>query len=133
MVKKHFYILVFIKCILIIWGILGFIEYFSPSVSFGLQDPNFPAGTQFLHWFLLVLMGSIFVMGFFGRWKHTPTVTVMMYATLATLCFIETVDFDAFGGGTKRFFIMGGEYVLYIVLSIYLLRSKQVKAYFQMS
>jgi hypothetical protein len=37
------------------------------------------------------------------------------------------VDFNAFGGGARRFFIMGAEYTLYIVLAFYLLRSPQLR------
>jgi len=128
--RNHIYLLVAVKIGLIVWGVLGFIEYFNPSASFGLQDSNFPRGTQYLHWFLLVLSGTIFVFGFFRRWKHTPYATITMYATLATLCFIETVDFNAFGGGSKRFFIMAAEYVLYCALSVYLIRSKRVNEHF---
>ncbi len=130
MTRSFPYVLVAVSVVLIIWAVLGFIEYFAPSVAFGLQDANFPRGTQFLHWLLLLLTGSIFVGGFLLRWRHTPFATITMYATLATLCFIETVDFNAFGGGTKRFFIMAAEYVVYIVLSAYLLRSEHIKKRF---
>ncbi|MBK2086313.1 hypothetical protein IB677_08530 [Francisella adeliensis] len=44
---------------LIVWGALGFIEYFVPTVAFGLQDPNFPLGVQFLHWLLISSTGII--------------------------------------------------------------------------
>lgn len=54
-----------------------------------------------------------------------------MYATLATLCFVETVDFNALVGGDRRFLIMGVEYILYITLGAYLLRSEQVRLRFQ--
>jgi hypothetical protein len=128
--KNHIYFLLVVKIALLIWGILGFIEYVLPSISFGLQEPNFPAGTQFLHWFLITLTGSIFIVGFVRRWKYTPFATITMYASLATMCFIQTVDFHAFGGGTMRFFIMSAEFVLYILLGMYLLRSKRVIAYF---
>ncbi|MEM6961803.1 MAG: hypothetical protein AAF550_08695 [Myxococcota bacterium] len=130
MIGNFPYVLVAISAVLIGWAVLGFVEYFAPSVAFGLQDANFPPGTQFLHWLLLLLTGSIFVGGFVLRWKYTPFATITMYATLATLCFIEPVDFNAFGGGTARFFIMGAEYVVYIVLSTYLLRSQQIKERF---
>jgi len=99
-------------------------------VAFGLQDTNFPLGTQFLHWLLLLLTGAVFIIGFLLRWRHTPFATIVMYATLATLCFIETVDFNAFGGGSNRFFIMAAEYALYIALSTYLLCSKHIKERF---
>lgn len=124
------YVLAAVKCALVVWGILGFIEYFAPPVSLGLQDPNFPRGVQFLHWLLILLTGAIFVVGFLVRWSHTPYATMIMYATLATLCFVETVDFNAFGGGSDRYYAMSAEFILYLVLSAYLLRSAQVRERF---
>ncbi|MEM7408142.1 MAG: hypothetical protein AAF458_22830 [Pseudomonadota bacterium] len=124
------YVLIAIKVLLVVWGVLGFVEYFLPSVAFGLQDKNFPPGTQFLHWLLATSTGALFLVGFVLRWRHTPFATITMYATLATLCFVETLDFNAFGGGNKRFFIMGAEYVLYIVLAMFLLRSSYVQRRF---
>lgn len=120
------YLLLAVSALLLVWGVLGFVEYFAPSVGFGLQDPGFPRGTQFLHWLLLLLTGAIFVVGFVVRWTQTPYATITMYATLATLCFVETVDFGAFGGGPERFLFMTAEYVAYIALSAYLLRSQHI-------
>ncbi|MCB1755801.1 MAG: hypothetical protein KDJ38_09775 [Gammaproteobacteria bacterium] len=131
MSKNFIYILLTIKGMLLVWGILGFIEYFVPTAAFGLQDSNFPAGVQFLHWLLISLTGIIFIFGYLKRWRYTAFATITMYATLATLCFVETVDFNAFGGGDRRFIIMAVEYILYIILSTYLLRSKQVRLRFQ--
>lgn len=131
MSKSFIYVLIVMKLGLIVWGILGAIEYFVPAVAFGLQDSNFPPGVQFLHWLLILLTGVIFVFGYLARWQYTPFVSIVMYATLATLCFVETVDFNAFGGGDRRFLIMGVEYVLYIILGVYLLRSGQVRLRFQ--
>lgn len=121
------------KILLIIWGVLGFTEYFFPAANFGLQDSNFPKGTQFLHWLLIVLTGSIFAIGFLYRLRFTVFATITMYATLATLCFIETVDFNPFGGGTRRYFIMSAEFILYIILSVFLLKSNEVKKHFRYS
>jgi uncharacterized SAM-binding protein YcdF (DUF218 family) len=78
-----------------------------------------------------LLVGSIFVVGFLLRWRHTPFATITVYATLATLCFIETVDFGAFGGGPGRYVIMAAEYAVYVILSIYLLRSRRIWERFQ--
>lgn len=120
------YLLLAVSALLLVWAVLGFIEYAAPSVAFGLQDPGFPRGTQFLHWLLLLMTGAIFVVGFLLRWRHTPYATITMYATLATLCFVETVDFNAFGGGSERFLFMAAEYAVYVVLSAYLLRSQHI-------
>lgn len=120
------YALLAIKTVLLVWGILGLWEYIVPSAGFGLQHPNFPPGTQLLHWLLLLLTGSIFVLGFALRWRHTPFATITMYAALATLCFVETLDFGAFGGGPARFVVMAGEYGVYVALALYLLRSRRI-------
>lgn len=120
------YLLLAIKAVLLVWGLLGLLEYFSPSLRLGLQNDNFPQGTQLLHWLLLLLSGSTFVGGFLWRRRYTPFATITMYAALATLCFVETVDFGAFGGGTTSYFIMAGEYAVYIALSIYLLQSRRI-------
>ncbi|MCH2038660.1 MAG: hypothetical protein MK137_08735, partial [Rickettsiales bacterium] len=123
-------VLLAIKIFLLVWGIFGFLEYYNPSLEFGLQNAPFPKGVQFLHWFLLVITGASFTLGFLLRWKYTPFMTVIMYAMLATLCFIETVDFEAFGGGAMRFVIMAGEYVVYVLISMYLMQSQKVKERF---
>lgn len=89
-----------------------------------------PAGTQFLHFAALLLTGTIFLGGYLMRWRHTPWATVVMYAVLATICFIETVDSHAFGGGPTRFIPMAIEYVTYFGLSAYLLRSSAMRRRF---
>lgn len=115
--------LVIISAILLCWGVLGLLEYVIPATAFGLQNKNFPAGLQFLHFFAICLTGAIFLYGYFTRWRHTPSATVTMYAVLATLCFIETIDFAAFGGGTSGLALMTLEFAVYAGLSAYLLRS----------
>lgn len=124
------HVLVVIHAILTGWGVLGLVEYFSPAVSLGLQHANFPAGTQLLHFVSILVTGVIFLGGYFARWSTTPFATVTMYAVLATLCFIETVDFGAFGGGPTRFIPMSIEYVTYVGISIFLLRSETMRQRF---
>ncbi|MEM7318709.1 MAG: hypothetical protein AAF408_06765 [Pseudomonadota bacterium] len=109
---------------LLCWGLLGLVEYVFPALNLGLQDSNFPAGLQFIHFFALVLTGSIFVIGYFTRWRHTPHATITMYAVLAVICFIETIDFGAFGGGAPGVMVMLMEFALYAVLSTYLVTSR---------
>ena len=115
---------------LLCWGLLGLVEYVVPTLNLGLQDDNFPAGLQFIHFFALVLTGSIFVFGYLMRWPHTPHATITMYAVLATICFIETIDFGAFGGGATGVMIMLMEFALYVGLSMYLLRSSAIHHHF---
>lgn len=118
---------------LLCWGVLGLIEYVFPGLGLGLQNSGFPAGLQFLHFFALVLTGAIFVFGYLGRWPHTPHASITMYAVLATLCFVETIDFGAFGGGAGGVTIMLAEFALYIGLSTYLIRSPAIHRRFRQS
>ncbi|MEQ8264585.1 hypothetical protein [Pseudohaliea sp.] len=124
------YALVLLKAVLLAWGLLGLVEYLVPSAAFGLQNANFPPGTQLFHWVLILLTGLVFLLGFAKRWKYTPFATITMYATLATLCFVETVDFRAFGDGAERYIVMSAEYLLYLALSAYLLSSTRIRARF---
>jgi len=124
------YLLVLVNAALVAWGRTTILTQRDPSVAVGLQNPNFPAGIQLLHWILLLLTGSVFLLGFALRWRYTPFATITLYATLATLCFVETVDFRAFGDGVQRYYVMAAEYLLYIVLSAYLLSSSHIRARF---
>ncbi|WP_419911132.1 hypothetical protein [Hoeflea sp.] len=124
------YLLLLVSAVLTIWGALGLLEYFIPAIVLGLENEKFPAGLQFLHFFSIFVTGTIFLFGYLTRWRHTPFATIVMYAVLATLCFVETVDFEAFGGGPTRFIPMAIEYVVYVCLSAYLLRSSRIRQHF---
>lgn len=86
--------------------------------------------TQFLHFASILATGVVFLGGCSTRWRHLPFAMVAMYAVLAMICFIETVDFGAFGGGTTRFVPMTIEYVTYIGLSTFLLRGRADRDHF---
>ncbi len=125
------YLLLLISAVLSGWGVLGLLEYFFSGVVFGLQNENFPPGLQFLHFFSILVTGAVFIIGYAKRWFYTPVATIGMYAILATLCFIETVDFQAFGCGSTRFIPMTIEYIVYLGLSAYLLRSSKMQHHFR--
>ncbi len=125
------YLLLLISAVLTVWGFFGLIEYFVPGIALGLQNKNFPAGLQFLHFFSILVTGLVFIVGYLKRWSYTPVATIGLYAVLATLCFVETVDFEAFGGGTTRFIPMTIEYIVYVGLSVYLLRSSSMQERFR--
>lgn len=123
-------LLLVLSAFLLLWGVLGLLEYFLPVLSLGLQNRKFPDGLQFAHFFAIMLTGIVFVFGYIGKWPHTPYVTITMYAVLATLCFVEVMDFGAFGGGTTGVLTMLLEYATYVGLSIYLLRSTAMRDHF---
>jgi hypothetical protein len=110
-------VLVLVHLVLLAWGVLGLLEYARPEVKLGLQNQNFPSGLQFLHFASIVAAGTVFVAGFAWQWAWTPSAMVAIYAVMGVLCFVETVDFDAFGRGTLRFVPMVLEHLTYIGLS----------------
>ncbi len=111
-----------------LWGIFGFIEYFTGhAIVIPLQNPNFPAGTQFIHWFLITLSGLTFLIGYFTRWKYTPNVKVVIYACLATMCFIQTFDFMV---REDRYISYVLEVTNYVIVSLYLFKSQRMQQRF---
>jgi hypothetical protein len=124
-------LLLAISVVLFLWGVAGLVEYVLPPIGFGLQNEAFPPGLQFLHFLSILVTGAVFIVGYLARWRHTPFAIVVMYAVLATLCFVETVDFEAFGGGATRFIPMTIEYIAYIGFSTYLFRSSEMRRRFQ--
>lgn len=127
-ISKWFsYVLVLYAVILTIWGVLGLIEYFVPAAALGLQNATFPPGTQFLHFVAILGTGVVFLVGFFTRWRYTAFATIVMYAVLATLCFVETFDFMV---RPDRYVAIAIEYAMYIGFGTYLLRSKEMRRRF---
>lgn len=111
-----------------IWGLLGFIEYTSGSaLIIPLQNPNFPAGMQFIHWVLATGTGFAFLVGYFTRLRQTPFLMIVCYACLTTLCFVETFDFMT---KESRYTLFAIEVVEYIVISIFLFQSNRMKGHF---
>lgn len=122
------YLLILAATVMLGWGLLGFLEYFTdlaPLVP--LQNATFPAGTQFVHWLLITLSGGVFLTGYFLRWSYTPLAMIVLYAALATLCAIETFDFME---NPSRYGDFARECIYYVLISIYLLRSKRMRERF---
>ena len=112
---------------MLIWGIFGFFEYFFNFSIIPLQNPDFLKGTQFLHWLLITASGVIFLFGFIAKWPYTPTAMLVIYAMLATMCFIQTFDMMT---SPNRYIAYTIEIILYIVISVFLFRSQESKNYF---
>ena len=127
--KCFSYLIVLSAVGMTIWGVAGFIEYLSGiTVVIPLQNENFPAGTQFIHWFLITLSGTVFLFGYFSRWHYTPNALMVIYACLATMCFIQTFDFMT---REDRYSSYAKEVVIYIVVTIYLFKSKLMQERFK--
>lgn len=132
LVSKIFsYVLIIAALIMAGWGTFGFIEYFTGrAILMPLQNSTFPSGTQFIHWFLISLSGYTYLIGYFCRWKYTPNVMVVIYACLATMCFIQTFDFMV---REDRYTSYVKEVIYYIIFSIYLFKSTRMRKHFQIS
>ena len=122
------YLILLAACVMAAWGTLGFLEYFTGIAPvMPLQNQTFPKGTQFIHWFLISLSGYTYIIGYFYRWKYTPNVMVFLYGCLATMCFIQTFDFMV---REDRYTSYVNEVFNYIIISIYLFKSKRMKHHF---
>ena len=122
------YLLILAASVLLGWGVLGFLEYFTGwAPLMPLQNATFPSGTQFIHWLLITLAGSVFLTGYFLRWSYTPVAMMVLYAALATLCAIETLDFME---NPSRYTDFVRECIYYILISIYLVRSTRMRKRF---
>ncbi len=119
------YLIVLASIIMLGWGLLGFLEYFTGlALLMPLQNPTFPSGTQTLHWILITLSGATFLTSYFLRWSYTPIAMLVLFASLATMCAIQTFDFME-NPGRYRSFV--NECINYIVISIYLFRSQRMR------
>ncbi len=122
------YIMLLFAAGMFVWGVLGFLEYFTGLAPLmNLQNVNFPKGTQFIHWLLITSSGATLLFGYLLRWKHTPFVMVVLFAMLATMCAIQTFDFMTEPWRYRSFV---NEVIMYIVMSVFLLKSSYIKEHF---
>ncbi|UJH67351.1 hypothetical protein [Allomuricauda sp. SCSIO 65647] len=114
---------------MLIWGVAGFFEYFTGIEPFlKLQNDAYPSGVQFVHWLLITLAGSAFLMGYLAKWKWTPFVMVLLFSNLAVLCTIETFDFMSEQWSFSSYLV---EIVSYVVHSAFLMFSSLSKSRFK--
>lgn len=127
--KIYFKFLVLWATLLLIWGIAGFFEFFTEITPFiPLQNSNYPAGVQFVHWLLISSTGILFLIGYFTKWKWTPIACITLFTNLATLCTIETIDFGSENWGYTEYL---SELSFYLITALFLLYSKVSKSYFK--
>ena len=123
--KAFSYLIVLASMIMLGWGLLGFLEYFTGLTPLmPLQNPNFPIGMQTLHWILITATGAMFLIGFFLRWSYTPIAMPVMFTALATMCAVQTFDMLETPDRYRNFV---QECVNYIIISVYLFRSELMR------
>lgn len=122
------YVVLLASSVMFVWGALGLLEYgfgFAPLMP--LQNANFPPGTQLIHWILIVSSGAVYLGGYATRWRYTPSAMTVLFAMLATLCAVETFDFMT---RPDRYSAFGREVVYYVLIAVYLQRSKRMRSRF---
>ena len=119
------YLIVLASVIMLGWGLLGFLEYFTGLAPLmPLQNETFPVGMQTLHWILITTAGATFLIGYFSRWSFTPIAMLVMFTALATMCSVQTFDMLESPDRYRNFV---QECVNYIIISIYLFRSERMR------
>ncbi len=122
------YLIVLASVIMLGWGILGFLEYYTglaPLVP--LQNVTFLPGMQALHWILITASGAAFLVGYVLRCRFTPIAMLVMFTALATMCAVQTFDMLE---NPDRYRNFAQECVNYIMSSIYLFRSERMRGRF---
>ena len=119
------YLIVLASAIMLGWGLLGFLEYFTGLAPLmPLQNSTFPPGMQSLHWILITASGATYLAGYVLRWRFTPIAMLVMFTALATMCAVQTFDMLE---NPDRYRNFVQECVNYIIISIYLFRSKRMR------
>ena len=119
------YLIVLASIIMLGWGLLGFMEYMTGLAPLmPLPNATFPIGMQTLHWILITASGATFLIGYVLRWRFTPIAMLVMFTALATMCAVQTFDMLESPDRYRNFV---QECINYIVLSIYLFRSKRMR------
>lgn len=122
------YLIVLASTIMLGWGLLGFLEYFTGMAPLmPLQNATFPMGMQTLHWVLITSSGATFLAGYGLRWRYTPIAMLVMFTALATMCSVQTFDMLESPDRYRNFV---QECINYIIISVYLFRSQRMRARF---
>lgn len=116
------YALILVHGFLLLWAVGGFIEMISPKVPWKhFTNPEFPFWVLLIHWSSVLFASATLLYGYFTQWSKTPQAMAVAYGFMAMVCVIET-----FGYMTEKtkYMAMGGEFLAYTVILLYLFRSK---------
>jgi hypothetical protein len=120
--------LVLVHIVLVVWCVLGLAEMLLPELPFPkVGNPLFPASIQLAQWLLVLAVASIFILGLAARWRHTPVAMAAGYALMAGLCAVETIGYLKHD---LRYPAMALEYAAYIVILLFLFRSRTARSSF---
>jgi hypothetical protein len=103
------------------WAVVGLVELIEPRPPWPrLSNPELPHAVLLVHWHLMLAAATVFLGGYLGRWRHTPTAMAGVYGGLAAVCALETV---AFLTGPGKFASMAIEYATYATILVLLYRT----------
>ena len=120
--------LVLVHIVLIVWCVLGLAEMMLPEIPLPkVGNALFPTSIQLGQWLLVLAVASIFILGLAARWRHTPLAMAAGYALMAGLCAVETIGYLKHD---LRYPAMALEYAAYIVILLFLFRSRTARASF---
>lgn len=104
-----------------VWALVGFAEWFSASTPWPrVSNPLFPRDILFIHWTLILAAALVFLGGHALAWQHTPAAMACVYAAMAALCAVQTLQYLE---SDLRFVAMGAEYLAYAGILLFLFRA----------
>ena len=118
-------VLLLVHIYLLLWGLVGFAEWFLPHVPWErVSNPDFPRWVLLLHWTAIVTGGATFILSFALQWSKIPQAMTVAYGFMAVVCAIET-----FGYMTSEFkyLAMAAEYITYTGILAVLYRASFFK------
>lgn len=118
-------LLVLVHVFLFGWAVAGLAEWLLPSVPWpSLANPLFPDTVLLLQWLFILVTACTFLLGYAARWRHMPHAVAVGYLAMAALCAVETVGFLRHD---LRYLAMALEYAAYILILLFLFRSRYVR------
>ena len=115
------FVLLAVHGFLALWAVVGFAEWFLPSVPWSrVSNPLFPGDILFMQWALTLAAALVFILGYIFKWQHTPAAMACVYAAMAALCAVETFRYMQ---SDTRFVAMALEYIAYAGILVFLFRS----------
>jgi hypothetical protein len=104
------------------WAVVGFAEWFAPSVPWpAISNELFPRDILLMQWSLVLTSAVVFIGGWVLKWRHTPMAMAGVYAGMAALCALQTFRYLE---SDLRFVALALEYAAYALILIYLFRSR---------
>lgn len=119
--KIFTFLLLGVHGVLAVWALVGFAEWFAPSVPWPrVSNALFPRDILFMQWLLTLMAAAVFITGYALGWTYTPVAMACVYAAMAALCAVETFGYME---SETRFVAMAAEYIAYAGILLFLFRS----------